>query len=105
MTPKSVAAAVDPSPLDAPIGIGIGIGIEPGVFDSVFPPRPFRAIRWVAVHPRTGLPNLERRRRRPPLHGLHGEFLQGQMGSPVAACAAGGSEPDLCVSRPSAALR
>ena len=29
MTPKSVTAPDDPSPLDAQIGIGIGIGIEP----------------------------------------------------------------------------
>jgi len=32
ITPKSVAIAVGPSRLDAPIEIGIGIGIEPGGF-------------------------------------------------------------------------
>jgi len=102
MTPKSVTAPVDLSPLDAPIGIGIGIGIEPD--SSIRCSRPAPSARF------DGSPSplvrdcrtVERRRRRPPLHG---EFLQGQMGSPVAACAAGGSEPDLCVSRPSAALR
>jgi len=62
MTPKSVAAAVDPSPLDAPIGIGIGI--EPAS-SARFMRSPYPLVRDCR--------SVERRRRRPPLHGLHGE--------------------------------
>ena len=64
MTPKSVTAAVGPSPLDAPIeiGIAIGIGIEPGVFDSVFPSHPLRLCVIPRLPGHDPLPAFYRRR-------------------------------------------
>jgi len=67
MTPKSVTAAVGPSPLDAPIeiGIAIGIGIEPGVFDSVFPSHPLRLCVIPRLPGHDPLPAFYRRRPAP----------------------------------------